>query len=209
MEGEGPGFARMAAEKAALFCAVSWFVWKCVSRCAELWPRTPWTLVLMAGGEVLTAALVLLSSRPSRRDESPVSCALALCASFMFMFVSLDDGPSLAPAGLCAFAQSLGMVLQIWAKWSLGTSFGMLPANRGARFGGPYALVRHPMYLGYLLNHIGFLASSFSARNAAVYAVLYAMQVARALREERLLASDPAYSAYMERVRWRAIPFVF
>ncbi len=87
---------------------------------------------------------------------------------------------------------------------------GLLPAQRGVVIGGPYRLVRHPIYLGYLIGHIGFLLTNFSSRNLVVLLLLYAAQVVRILREESVLsASSPAYQNYQQKVRWRLVPGVF
>ena len=68
------------------------------------------------------------------------------------------------------------------AKVVLGRSFGLLPAQRGLVTAGPYRIVRHPIYFGYLIGHIGFLLVNFSWRNAAVLALLYVAQVVRIQR---------------------------
>jgi protein-S-isoprenylcysteine O-methyltransferase Ste14 len=69
--------------------------------------------------------------------------------------------------------------------------------------------VRHPIYLGYLLNQIGFLLASFSTWNLAVYAVLNVFQVGRMLEEERLLRADELYCRYTNEVRYRVVPGIF
>ena len=68
------------------------------------------------------------------------------------------------------------------AKVVLGHSFGLLPVQRGLVMAGPYRFVRHPIYFGYLIGHIGFLLVNFSWRNAAVLALLYVAQVVRIRR---------------------------
>jgi protein-S-isoprenylcysteine O-methyltransferase Ste14 len=104
----------------------------------------------------------------------------------------------------------MGTGWQFTSKFFLGRSFGLLPAQRGLVLNGPYRLVRHPIYLGYLIGHIGFLLVNFSWRNLAVLALLYAAQVHRILREEAVLAANNAeYRAYQQRVRWRLLPFIF
>lgn len=102
-----------------------------------------------------------------------------------------------------------GNTFQILAKLFLRRSFGVAPANRGIKTDGPYRWVRHPMYAGYLIIHIGSMILIPSLFNLAIYAASWGFQIFRLLAEERLLSQDPAYAAYMEKVRWRLLPGVF
>ena len=103
----------------------------------------------------------------------------------------------------------LGNVIQIAAKLFLRRSFGIAPANRGIKSDGMYGLVRHPMYAGYLVVHVGIFLLMPSLLNLVVYAIGWWAQILRLLAEERLLSQDPAYRAYMEKVRWRLVPGIF
>jgi protein-S-isoprenylcysteine O-methyltransferase Ste14 len=51
--------------------------------------------------------------------------------------------------------------------------------------------------------------ANFTPQNVVVYAMLYAMQVYRILREEKLLSEDEAYTVYRQQVRYRAIYGLF
>ena len=127
-------------------------------------------------------------------------------------------GPSLArPAqdagitsdGLTFAFSALGLSIVLAGKLSLGRSFGLMPANRGVVCGGIYRIVRHPIYAGYLLTHVGFVAAHLTPWNAALLLVADLALMVRAIQEERTLALDPFYVAYQERVRWRVLPGVF
>jgi protein-S-isoprenylcysteine O-methyltransferase Ste14 len=74
---------------------------------------------------------------------------------------------------------------------------------------GPYLVVRHPMYLGYAITWAGFMMVNARWTNLLLVLFALAMQVSRTLVEERLLRADPAYGAYMTRVRYRIIPGLF
>ena len=102
-----------------------------------------------------------------------------------------------------------GFFIQVCAKLALGRSFGCVAANRGLKFAGPYRFVRHPMYLGYLLTHVGFLVVNASAWNVATYVICYGLQVPRLLAEERWLGRDERYRKYARVVRFRLIPGIF
>jgi protein-S-isoprenylcysteine O-methyltransferase Ste14 len=153
--------------------------------------------------------LLLVFRRDSRLlSRSPWDWFVALGGTFTVLLVR--------PAATAIVLESVGIALQvagnliaIFAKISLGRSFGIVAADRGIVVGGPYRFVRHPIYLGYLVTHVGFLLTNWSPRNIAVYMVEYIFQVARILSEERLLKGDMSYRAYCDRVRYRVIPSIF
>ena len=72
-----------------------------------------------------------------------------------------------------------------------------------------YNLVRHPIYVGYLLTHVSFLLGHVSLWNAALLITADAALLVRAAIEERTLALDPAYSRYKWVVPWRLVPGVY
>lgn len=110
---------------------------------------------------------------------------------------------------LGALLQVLGLGWAIAGALSLGRSIGVVAGNRGLKTAGLYRIVRHPMYAGYLLSYLGYLAAYPTPRNAAILAAGAAALIGRALVEERFLAGEPAYRAYTQRVRWRLVPYVW
>lgn len=170
--------------------------------------RNP-VLLLVAIAETLTIALVILSRFPMVRSTHPFDVVITIVGTFYFLFIQLETGTSLLDSPWPIALQSIAILWQIAAKYTLGRSFGLLPANRGVVQSGPYRVVRHPIYLGYLIGHIGFLMAFFSIQNAALIAIVYVFQVARILREESVLGQDPAYRVYMHRTPWRLIPGIF
>lgn len=102
--------------------------------------------------------------------------------------------------------QLLGLAICIPSLLALGRSFGLAAADRGLVTRGPYALVRHPVYSGYLLTQSGYLLQSLSVRNALVILVAIGCNVGRALVEERLLSESGRYESYGNQVRWRLVP---
>jgi protein-S-isoprenylcysteine O-methyltransferase Ste14 len=119
------------------------------------------------------------------------------------------DGRAVAPDAAGFALQLAGTVFQLYGKLALGRSFGIVAANRGIVLSGPYRLVRHPIYLGYLVTHAGFLISNMSVRNVLVYVAAYFFQIARIYAEERILSEDGGYRDYLLRVRYRLIPGIF
>ena len=183
-----------------------------VSGLASAWwaDRSRVTMLLLLLTEGYTLMLVL-SARPARiRDMSPMTVVATIYAAFFYVLFETSGTTRLVPELAGALLQVCGTLFQFGAKLALGRSFGLLPAQRGLVVAGPYRLVRHPIYLGYLIGHVGFLLANFSWRNAAVLALLYAAQVIRIRREEIVLAdANHDYTSYQQRVRWRLLPFVY
>ena len=115
----------------------------------------------------------------------------------------------MAPETLTAFISGIGLLIVVFGKLSLGRSFGLAPANRGIVCSGLYRHVRHPIYLGYLITHLGFVIANPVSWNLCLLGAADCALVLRAIREEKTLARDPEYRAYMHRVRWRIVPRIF
>ena len=115
----------------------------------------------------------------------------------------------LLPETATIIISGIGLIVEIAGKLTLGRSFGIAPANRGVVVGGPYGVVRHPIYSGYLLTHLAFACAYPSFRNIAVLVISDAALVLRALCEERVLARDRTYRTYCQRVAWHLVPGSF
>ena len=76
--------------------------------------------------------------------------------------------------------------------------------------GGPYAVVRHPMYAGMLFYFVGLPLLLGSWWGFAFVPPLVAWLGVRAVLEERVLMAElEGYAAYAGRVRWRFVPGVW
>ena len=140
---------------------------------------------------------------------SPLDWFLALIGTTLpLLAVPVGSNP-LVPIGLSGAIMLLGLYVQISAKVILGRSFGLIAANRGIKVAGPYRIVRHPIYAGYIITHVGFLLAFPSLWNLGLYSTQLLVQVARLLREEHLLKQDPSYRDYAANVRYRLFPMIF
>lgn len=149
-----------------------------------------------------------------RRPTSDISLrlgdwllAVTATAAPLLIQPGLDVLPAIAPLGVIMVLG--GNVFQGLAKLSLRRSFGIAPANRGIKADGLYRFVRHPMYAGYLVVHIGVLILMPSVINLVIYAIGWWAQILRLRAEEELLSQDPAYVTFKDKVRYRLIPGLF
>jgi protein-S-isoprenylcysteine O-methyltransferase Ste14 len=75
---------------------------------------------------------------------------------------------------------------------------------------GPYAYVRHPMYLGAIFFVLGVPLMLGALSGVIVGALLIVLFGVRSVLEERTLAAGlPGYTDYAERVRYRLVPGVW
>lgn len=193
--------------RAITAAALSIFIW----RASLVWSNAPSvTLALLVAGEILTVGIYLFARQATAVSYRPIALVSTLCATFFFLLVVLDSGLALAPPALTVSLQIFGILWQIWSKLTLGRSFGLLPAHRKLVTSGPYSVVRHPIYLGYFLNHLGFLLASFNIENLLLISALYFFQILRIREEEQILMDKaPGYAEYMSKTRFRLIPGVF
>jgi protein-S-isoprenylcysteine O-methyltransferase Ste14 len=167
-----------------------------------------WTSLLWMASEGLIIFLLVFRRESRRISRDPWDWIVALGGSFAVLLVR-PATTTIALESVGIGFQVAGTLFAIYAKVFLGRSFGIVAADRGIVVGGPYRFVRHPIYLGYFVTHIGFLMANWSPRNLALYIVIYLFQILRILAEERILREDESYRVYCERVRYRLVPFIF
>lgn len=124
----------------------------------------------------------------------------------LIVTVEKSGGVSTTLAGLVMLT---GILIHLSAKLILRRSFGVVAANRGVKIEGPYRLVRHPMYLGYMILQLGFLLAGWNVQNFAIIITCWILFFYRIAAEEKILSQDPCYQALMLRVRYRLIPGVY
>ncbi len=167
------------------------------------------TGLLLLVSEAIVVVLTVLRRAPQVVDRTPRARTLTVLAMIGPPIVAPSALPSLVGEPAAVAVSAVGLLVIIAGKLSLGRSFGLMPANRGIVCSGLYRCVRHPIYLGYFITHVAFVAANPSLWNFIVLLTADAAQVARALCEERTLAMDSAYREYQGRVRWRIVPGLF
>ena len=121
------------------------------------------------------------------------------------------DGDAVRWLGVVLFA--LGGALRIWPVFVLGNRFsGLVAIQPGHTLvtTGVYGVIRHPSYLGLLVNALGWGLAFRSGLGVLLAVLLVPPVLARISAEERLLASQfgAEYEAYRARTS-RLIPGVY
>jgi protein-S-isoprenylcysteine O-methyltransferase Ste14 len=140
----------------------------------------------------------------------PVRHGLRAPGALLFVLASVSAGLVVPPAQradmpvaqiVASSAISLAAILlALGSLGRLGRCFGVLPDARGVVTGGPYRIVRHPLYLGEVGGIVGVAIAAPTSRNWLALALIVAAQLGRARLEERTLrAAFPAYAEYAAR----------
>jgi len=195
-----------AFERLLVLSFFGWLVWRIVQHYLSEGGLAKLALLPSEG---LVVFFILIRRGPTVISRRWADWLLALGATCSVMMATPGNGDPILPVAVGVVLMVCGMVVQVHAKIVLGRSFGCVPAHRGLRKSGPYAFVRHPMYAGYLLTHVAFLALNPTIWNLFVYVFCYSLQIPRLLAEEWLLFRDPKYRRYQAVVRYRLIPGLF
>jgi protein-S-isoprenylcysteine O-methyltransferase Ste14 len=167
------------------------------------------TGLLLLVGESLVVVLTIIRRRAIAVDRSAAAAIMTSVSLVGPVLMRATSTPALMSDQMTALLSAIGLVLVVLGKMTLGRSFGVVPANRGVVVRGPYNLVRHPIYTGYLITHAAFLMAHPAPWNLSIVLVADSALIVRALMEERVLSADASYRQYCQRVGWHLVPGVF
>jgi protein-S-isoprenylcysteine O-methyltransferase Ste14 len=178
----------------------------------------PATLVFRTLSEVITLAFFALSvvmyavrTIPQRGATGLYPRIAAVVGTFSSLCFLLLPPQELSYGLYLASLLLLlaGIIFSICALIFLGRSISLLPEARRLVTSGPYALVRHPLYLGEMVAIAGIALQHLSAWALLLLILIWALQLQRMKYEERvLLQSFPEYGDYMARTA-RLVPGVY
>jgi protein-S-isoprenylcysteine O-methyltransferase Ste14 len=164
-------------------------------------------LFMLARRFIFALFFITRKTPPKQTNTSPRDWIVAFCGTYMLNF--LMPAPEIHDNIYIECIQALGFVVCIAGALSLNESFGVVAANRGIKSSGMYKYLRHPIYCGYFLEAGAYLAQNLTAQNIVVMLIWTIFQFRRIFIEEQYLSKDDAYKHYMQKVRWRIIPFVY
>lgn len=167
------------------------------------------TGLLLLVSEGLIVVLMIVRRRATVIDRSATARLVTGLSVLGPPLLRTAETGALVPDAVTATASAFGLAIVIAGKVTLGRSFGIVPANRGVVARGPYAFVRHPIYLGYIFSHVAFLFAHPTPMNMLIVVMADGALIWRALIEERVLVRDEQYRSYCDRVGWHLVPGLY
>lgn len=118
---------------------------------------------------------------------------------------------SLYIIGICLFVS--GGAGRLYALSAIGNSYNqyiVINANSELKTGGPYSLIRHPLYFFYLVEMLGFLVIILNVVSLAAFTAVAGTILIRIRAEDELLAKryGDQFTAYREETR-TLIPYLW
>ncbi len=204
-----PGSRERLSDLAARLVVATLFVLLSINLLGDFQRTQHLTGLLLLVSEALVVVLTIFRRRAQVVDRTLAAAAVTAVSLVGPPLLRAGGAEPLLPDMVTASLSSFGLCFVIAGKVVLGRSFGLIPANRGIVARGPYGWMRHPIYTGYLLTHVGFIAAHPTMWNVTVILVSDTVLIVRALMEERVLNQDEQYRAYCAKVGWHLVPGVF
>ena len=177
--------------------------------------------MFLAGLVMMAKNPALLRSRLNAKEKRGEQSLVVKLSGLMFLVGFIAAGLSfrfdwwmlpkwVSILGAVLFLASYAMYAEVlrentWLSRTIEVQEGQTVVSTGL-----YGIVRHPMYAVTL---VLFLSMPLVLRSALAFVVFLAYPAiiaGRLLDEERFLASElPGYSEYMQKVKWRLIPFIW
>ena len=177
--------------------------------------------MFLAGLVMMAKNPALLRSRLNAKEKRGEQSLVVKLSGLMFLVGFIAAGLSfrfdwwmlpkwVSILGAVLFLASYALYAEVlrentWLSRTIEVQEGQTVVSTGL-----YGIVRHPMYAVTL---VLFLSMPLVLRSALAFVVFLAYPAiiaGRLLDEERFLAAElPGYSEYMQKVKWRLIPFIW
>ena len=161
---------------------------------------------------LMIACLYVVRLKPVSKFAGAIPCAAAISGGFLMsallLFSPRDDLPLWAKV-LASFLVIIGNLFTVAILLRLGRSFSILPEGRQLVTHGPYAVVRHPLYLAEAVATLGAVINFLSPWTLLLVGLQFTLQIVRIHYEEKVMKETfPEYHDYAKRT-WRLIPGIY
>ena len=160
---------------------------------------------------ILIIGLLFARTPPRSSAKGLTPRVMAVLGTYMMVGLLLLPRRDLSGVALVISTVFIlgGMAFAVYALLYLGRSVSVMAEARHLVTGGPYRLIRHPLYLGEGLASVGAVIQFFSPWALLLLAALIACQLYRMHREEQVLAGTfPEYADYKS-ATWRILPGLY
>ena len=159
----------------------------------------------------LQAILFVTRIVPKKRAGGVFSRLVAASSTMLSFSLLLLPRAEISPstAAIATGTTFAGSIFAFYSLWWLGRSFSIMPEARTLVTGGPYSLIRHPLYLAEFTAIVGASMAFQQPFALLIVATLAVLLLCRMGFEESVLAAAfPEYSSYASRTA-RVIPFIY
>src|SRR6059058_4052744 len=167
---------------------------------------TDWIYVLQ---HFIVLVIALTRPQPKLWDYS-IASSMAVGASYAYPYAQViylrwSPGDVASPTvGLVLVTLAAG--LSLVSLLTMGRLFGVRPALRGLVTSGPYRIIRHPIYLSYVIADVGYNLQEWNSVTLVLVFAGWVSLVYRIKAEERVVSQHPDWPGYVVRVPYRVFP---
>jgi protein-S-isoprenylcysteine O-methyltransferase Ste14 len=153
---------------------------------------------------------IALTRPPAQLVETSLTSNVAVALAYTYPYAEIiylrwTPGDEVWPEGGFVLV-SIAAVLSFASLITLGKHFGVRPAMRGLVTSGPYRIVRHPMYLSYVMADIGYNLQEWNWGTVLLTLAGWLSLIYRIHFEERVLSQNAEWPKFARTVRYRLLP---
>ena len=154
----------------------------------------------------ITVILFITRSLPQKISMRPFDWFVALGGTWIPLLIWPSGETDIT---ILVYAQLIAICISILGILSLNKSIGIVPALRKVKTGGLYRLIRHPIYLSYFIGYSCIVIQNPNILNVVILGAVIMFDILRIISEEKFLRQDSSYQEYMQKVKWRLLPFIW
>jgi protein-S-isoprenylcysteine O-methyltransferase Ste14 len=141
-----------------------------------------------------------------------IKSAMLVLVQFSCLFILGFSGKLIPENIILTSIIIFSILLALWAMIIMKFNFNAAPEvlpGVTLKTGGPYNLIRHPMYASIFGVTVPWIINDFSYFRVLIFLVLLINQIIKMHNEEKILSDNfPEYKDYMKRTK-KIIPFIF